>query len=155
MQLRFSGLELLSELLKPIFLILPLNNSCSISNVSPEIRAKRSFVGKAILESGQSSSSVSSSQNGMPEFPTVDYTLLIDCCRNFASDSRSNSYQEVWLVCNQLGGYSASAIAADPNNSLLRLVPWGGLAACLSDSIDDITAGAIRLNNIYLCPIIT
>ena len=37
-------------------------------------------------------------------------------------------------MCNQLGGKGANDIAGDPANELLRLVPWGGVAACIDSS---------------------
>ena len=41
--------------------------------------------------------------------------------------------EECWSVCSQLGGgYRAHAIASDPQHEHLRLVPWAGVAACIS-----------------------
>lgn len=86
---------------------------CGIHNISPEIRKKRAFVADI------------SADNGKDRFNTADYSLTIQCEHN-----GKGSYIENWEVCNQLGGKLASVIAADPVNKLLRLVPWGGVAAC-------------------------
>ena len=43
-------------------------------------------------------------------------------------------YNEIWEVCSQLGGGAASAIAGDPNNSLLRLIPFAGVAVLVNPS---------------------
>ena len=86
---------------------------CGIHNISPEIRKKRAFVADI------------SADNGKDKYNVADYSLTIQC------EQKGNSpYTENWEVCNQLGGKLASVIAADPVNKLLRLVPWGGVAAC-------------------------
>jgi hypothetical protein len=46
-------------------------------------------------------------------------------------------YTEQWEVCNQLGGRGANQIACEPENALLRLIPWAGVAACVSVTAAD------------------
>jgi hypothetical protein len=99
---------------------------CGISNISSDLRSKRSFVGDA-------EKSISSNENNsLLKILTADYTLNISCRSLIDSTIDYNSYIEIWEVCNQMGGYSANIIAKDPNNLLLRLVPWGGVASCIS-----------------------
>ena len=86
---------------------------CGIHNISPEIRKKRSFVSDL------------SSESGKDKYNIADYSLTIQC-----EHGEHDAYIENWEVCNQLGGKLANIIAADPANKLLRLVPWGGVAAC-------------------------
>ena len=105
-----------------------LRFKCHISNVSREQRATRAFVKdknrhKQALEQHK-------------EF-AADYSLDIDCTKYLVRTGAGQgmsplNYVEKWEVCNQLGGGNASRIAGHPKNALLRLVPWGGLAACVS-----------------------
>ncbi|OQS01509.1 hypothetical protein ACHHYP_00661 [Achlya hypogyna] len=56
-----------------------------------------------------------------------DYPLAItttDHGTDFAATSQ-------WIVCNQLGGGASAAMANDPENASLRLVPYGGVAASI------------------------
>jgi hypothetical protein len=90
---------------------------CNIMNISLELRNKRSFVG---INVGKSVTKVHA----------VDYTLEINCISG--NGTASIPYIEKWEVCNQLGGGACNVIAEDPNNALLRLIPWGGVASCIS-----------------------
>ena len=107
---------------------------CSIANVSRELREKRTFVGDTSSSSSSSVVGLGTSQR-KAAIRTADYSLLIDCTTNSggAGGGEKISYQEVWEICNQLGGEGANAIASNPANELLRLIPWGGLAACVSE----------------------
>lgn len=72
---------------------------------------------------------------------------------------QSNESWEVWEVCNQLGGKNINRIAVDPDNNLLRLVPWAGVATCISISTqritesnyhkNELTCGLIDMNPLY------
>jgi hypothetical protein len=97
-----------------------------VMNISLELRNKRSFVGVSI-SSGELSTAVR----------IADYTLRISCESGDKSFINADTYEENWEVCNQLGGLNSSKMAKNPANALLRLVPWGGLAACLSTGRDD------------------
>jgi hypothetical protein len=90
---------------------------CNIMNISLELRTKRSFVG---INVGKS----------VTKIHAVDYTLEINCISGNETDSVP--YIEKWEVCNQLGGGTSNVIADDPGNALLRLIPWGGVASCIS-----------------------
>lgn len=97
---------------------------CKISNMVHELRCKRGFIGENSKLPALSSITGSS---GVFTPKTADYTLNIECV-----DGDNTCYSEHWEVCNQLGGDSASAMAMLPANAMMRLVPWGGLAACVT-----------------------
>jgi hypothetical protein len=64
----------------------------------------------------------------------ADFTLQISCsCKENPTDEFV-SYEETWELCNQLGSKGANKMSLDPNNSLLRLVPWGGVAALVQST---------------------
>lgn len=89
---------------------------CHIADTSASLRAQRCYI--------------SSSKNlsiGFSSPTAVDFTLTILCRGENAEDNR----KERWEICNQLGGPQATAIACDVDNALLRLIPWGGVAACI------------------------
>jgi hypothetical protein len=127
--------------------------SCEISNITKNLRENRAFVGEAVRLSNLTATPNQLTQ-GRPTPPPsqpspireaiADYSLNI-ACRKGASGSISESYNEIWEVCNQLGGGQSSRIAQNPANSLLRLVPWGGVAAMISTSAETTqNNGAIR-----------
>lgn len=93
--------------------------TCHISNMSPALEQRRMFVGEAVRVSHHST------RNSLQ---AVDYTLQINC------HQQDEQYLETWEVCNQLGGEKCNKIAEDPNNVLLRLVPWGGVAAIVDST---------------------
>jgi hypothetical protein len=109
--------------------------SCSISNMTPTLERYRSFVGDAVRFSNSSASAAlsgkgsSTSLGSTSRIEIADFTLKIQC-----QQIENVEYEEVWEVCNQLGGGGCSRMAEDPNNSLLRLVPWGGVAAFVDSS---------------------
>ncbi|EQC38856.1 hypothetical protein SDRG_03814 [Saprolegnia diclina VS20] len=91
----------------------PLHTT-SITNLSRELQAQRSqasLKAQAFPLQGQ----------------ICDYPLEITT-RNFGSNNDATS---TWLICNQLGGKESTAMAIDPENASLRLVPYGGVAASL------------------------
>lgn len=98
-----------------------------LTNTNDELRRQRQFVGTAIRQSNATAPRAGSSTttNQTP----VDFTLRIFCT---AAGADMESVEEHWEVCNQLGGAAANVIAFDPANSFLRLVPWGGVAACVN-----------------------
>ncbi len=112
--------------------------SATISSVSAELRRQRAFVGDAIRASN---ASLGGRVQGQSQPSVVDYTLCIRCENGLRSDPDEGkgelSYVETWEVCNQLGGVRADTIACDAENSMLRLVPWGGVAAKVSPSAPD------------------
>lgn len=68
-----------------------------------------------------------SAATNIPPAPVYsDYAMSIDC------KGVDRNYVETWYVCNQLGGQHCSEIARDPKHKLLRLIPWGGVAARIS-----------------------
>ncbi|CAM9585767.1 unnamed protein product, partial [Chrysoparadoxa australica] len=71
-----------------------------------------------------------------------DYTLDIESADQgrSASASTSSAAVETWMVCNQLGGRGAQAIASDTRWSHMKLVPWAGVAARLRTSSGSLTA---------------
>ena len=91
---------------------------CGIMNITTELRNKRAFVGKC------------SDQNAK-NVRAVDFTLNISCVGG-KKNEKSVKYQEDWEVCCQLGGGSSDVIASEPSNALLRLIPWGGVAVCIT-----------------------
>lgn len=126
---------------------------CRIANLSGELRVKRAFVGNATKAAADATAAAtiatgsaptiakatkpiasSTSKSHPAEVPNADYSLNVDC-NSFVHETGSfENYEETWEVCNQLGGPSADAIASDPTNELLRLVPWGGVAAFVYSS---------------------
>lgn len=122
--------------------------SCSIDNMTPALRQKRSFVGESLklvhdLASGNARAASAKNTTSFTADMTADYSLRI-CCTdmrqsisslatapNLVSDPQ---YFEEWEICNQLGGGDSTRIAQDPVNSLLRLVPWGGVAALVAST---------------------
>lgn len=125
-----------------------LLHSCHIQNMTKDLRQKRAFVGKIISQSSTSDSS--------SPVMTADFTLDIECNsrQNFnivPGDSVTDSvavsadrshvpnlvkYTETWAIANQLGGSAANRIAADPANDLLKLIPWGGVAAFIQTTAE-------------------
>jgi sacsin len=93
---------------------------CELANVSSSLRETRAFV--------KNKSKHEQAIKQKKEFP-ADYSLRINCS---VGPPGGVTYVEEWEVCNQLGGLGASLSAGLPIKSLLRLVPWGGLAACVS-----------------------
>lgn len=126
--------------------------SCSIDNMTAALRQQRSFVGESLKlvhnlggdkdpskdkRAQPQAQSQSQAQGATPT--TADYSLRIRCtdmhsqCTTSPSPTPSDpTYFEEWEICNQLGGGDSTRIAKDPANSLLRLVPWGGVAALVS-----------------------
>lgn len=109
--------------------------SCSISNMTPTLERYRSFVGDAVRFSNSSAAAAlsgrgpKSTPGSTARVQLADFTLRIQC-----QQIRTIEFEEIWEVCNQLGGGECSRIADDPNHSLLRLVPWGGVAALVSST---------------------
>ena len=114
--------------------------SCNIMNITQELRGKRSFVGVLADKDKEDKNKKNSNVS------TVDFSLVIDCehstghARNefntvldslgYEMERETTRYDEKWEVCNQLGGESSNIIANNPLNTLLRLIPWGGVAVC-------------------------
>lgn len=108
--------------------------SCQATNSSPELLRKRCLVS----DKPQLALAASNVDFAMP----ADYTLTIECTAGASLPSSPSSpapstaaaptvYTEHWEVCNQLGGRGANQIASHPDNALLRLIPWAGVAACV------------------------
>lgn len=109
----------------------------NIINMSRQLRDMRLFVADAIRASNSSGS------KGVRTTP-VDYSLQIECTHV------TSTYVENWEVCNQLGGHGCNEIASNPENSLLRLVPWGGVAAKMSSTErEDSAVGSITSGLAY------
>ena len=89
---------------------------CNIADITTELRSRRSYISDSRHLSAALKASLS-----------VDFSLKIVCRGERAEDVRD----ELWELCNQLGGPEATAIAGAPENALLRLIPWGGVAACI------------------------
>ncbi|KDO29648.1 hypothetical protein SPRG_05600 [Saprolegnia parasitica CBS 223.65] len=89
----------------------------SITNLSRDLQAQRS---QASLKA----------QTFPLHGQICDYPLKITT-RDFGSNNEATS---TWLICNQLGGKESTAMATDPENASLRLVPYGGVAASLDIS---------------------
>ena len=106
--------------------------SCGIANMTPSLERSRCFVGEAVRVSNSKATLENSQQQQQQQAAAVegiaDFQLQIHCI----DSTQQEDYDEVWEVCNQLGGGQCSVMAADPNNALLRLVPWGGVAAQVS-----------------------
>lgn len=98
-----------------------------LSNMSVDLMRQRQLM--------KSYNQLTSTGNNIHNIFTSDYSLCIHCQK-----SNGDIYSESWELCNQLGGKSASAMAADTNNSLLRLIPWGGIAALVHTTIIDTTS---------------
>ena len=95
---------------------------CTISNLNSKLQQLRCFVGDM-----KRHTDVIRKNQALP----VDFSLVVDCIEQGDDGSAPVKYQERWEVCNQLGGEVSNSIAADEKNELLRLVPWGGVAACV------------------------
>ncbi len=102
----------------------------NIKNITNQLRSLRATVCSFVSTKSLSINSVQ----------VADYSLEISC-----NDAENKlEYNELWDVCNQLGGSAANMIACDPSNELLRLVPWGGVAVCIDSGLVDLTSS--RLN---------
>lgn len=106
-----------------------LRFAANIKNIDKPLRQKRAFISdfRSHLPKLQSNPSHSTS---------ADYTLAIECVNSIEKEQKIYAHQpiiytESWVICNQLGGLSANKIAMDKDNALLRLIPWGGVAACI------------------------
>lgn len=115
--------------------------SCCIDDVTADLRRRRSCVAESLRGvQTQSQDQEKSAQHSLSSPMTADYSLCIKCCdmnlqRQHQDAGRGGQeYREEWEVCNQLGGGDSSRLARDPANSLLRLVPWGGVAARVRSS---------------------
>lgn len=95
---------------------------CHISNMSKELQLIRKSV--TALEEKK--------KDNFSGTRLSDYFLDI-IIKDYSTDS---SLTENWAVCNQLGGSVVNDIANNPENSLQRLIPWGGAAACISKNGD-------------------
>lgn len=111
---------------------------CNISNIDSAIRSSRLFVGNRSVHEEVLSHNLCH---------PVDYNLLIQCNRN--DNYKTEQYTETWEVCNQLGGSEANAIASKKENSLLRLVPWGGVAICITSTESDMVNTSITSGLAY------
>eukprot|EP01042_Synura_sphagnicola_P003050 gene3050-3742_t len=70
----------------------------------------------------------------------ADYKLIIKSTR-YGAGAAIIEDEEVWEVCNEMSrSGSAFTLATDPANALLRLIPWGGVAACISAGKEDTSA---------------
>ncbi len=108
--------------------------SCEVASPTAEMRQKRNLLSNQAVMA-------KSHQNVV----AADYSLSISCQQQVdtssstdksdstssGGNSRSTAYTEQWEVSNQLGGTEANRIAGNPDNALLRLIPWGGVAACV------------------------
>lgn len=94
--------------------------NCQVTNSAADMMKKRCLVS----EKQQLQAVATNSELAIP----ADYTLNVQC----TTRNLSAPYIEHWEICNQLGGRGASHIASDPDNALLRLIPWAGVAACVS-----------------------
>ena len=56
-----------------------------------------------------------------------------------AAGAAAGTVTERWLVCNQLGGARATAIANHPDCKHMKFVPWAGVAARISVQSTDTT----------------
>jgi sacsin len=103
---------------------------CEIANPTTELRQKRNIISSHTVGGGSNPNNIL----------YADYALSISCVNcNHPSNGAAVQYLETWEVCNQLGGQEASRIANNPDNALLRLIPWGGVAACIRSVV---TSGA-------------
>lgn len=87
-----------------------LLHSTSVNNPTSSLRKKRAFVLTASL--------LGSAQPN-------DYAMEL-------VSSSNGSRPEMWVVCNQLGGGVATAMAFDEKLKHMKLVPWAGVAARIS-----------------------
>jgi len=119
--------------------------ACALRDPTQELRLLRSFAGGA--------GGAAAKSGGVTQ---ADFSLRIRCHAAAAAvaDAAGTTatatgatgamvYEERWEVCNQLGGTQPNAIAHDPANALLRLVPWGGLAACVGTDLVHAEAAAV------------
>lgn len=113
---RIEILELRPDVPEPIGIF-----ACGIDNLTTELRNKRRFV-----TDGRQLSAVLGNPRSSAH---IDFNLNIQC-----QTGDGAVYSERWELCNQLGGKEASVIAVDPTNALLRLIPWGGVAVCVSNT---------------------
>jgi sacsin len=118
-----------------------------VTTLSRQLRAQRAFVLTAV-EAAAAAAASNDADGLAPAAPvTCDYALEIASTTSLdgagmeAAAARKviiatrvrvcNGIQvsEQWLVCNQLGGGRAGAIATDPALLHMRFVPWAGVAA--------------------------
>lgn len=105
-----------------------LISSCSLENVSEELRNNRSFATIAI-----------SSEYNQRRVEQIDFPLEISCTSSRWSEEGAPSLPpnniQNWFVCNNLGGGKASEMTIDTDLSHMRLVPWGAVAARVKVSV--------------------
>jgi sacsin len=97
--------------------------SCAIQDVTLQLQGLRCMVNGS---SGNAHSSVRA----------ADFCLDILCIHGSSSNTQH------WEICNQFGGGRASTIADNPNNALLKLIPFGGVAALCQEDGDDFAGAA-------------
>ena len=120
--------------------------ACEITNLTTQLRGLRSFAG-GTNSSNSGTAVANAAAIGDGGIVIADFSLRVRCSTSNASTTSSTLsiptpspqqsmvvHEEQWEVCNQLGGILANAIAADQANTFLRLVPWGGVAACIGHS---------------------
>ena len=105
-------------------------HSTSISNITENIRTRRSYVLNA--------------PSRVPSKPVaVDYILDMQSNGIGVVENGGKAFtSERWMVCNQLGGGNASVMASNSELSHMKLVPWAGVAARLSPPCDVISGNA-------------
>ena len=116
--------------------------ACEITNLTTQLRGLRSFAGGTNNNSISGTAVTTASIVGSDGIVIADFSLRVRCSTSHNSTNTSSItspqsvvvHEEQWEVCNQLGGILADVIAADQANTFLRLVPWGGVAACIGHS---------------------
>lgn len=96
---------------------------CKINNITNQLASKRRAMGIKLKD--------------VNCIEISDFTLEIGCVYRDYVTNEALSYAETWELCNQLGARSANDMAFDPNNALLRLVPWAGVAARVRSTLEN------------------
>ncbi|CAM9522156.1 unnamed protein product [Phaeothamnion confervicola] len=112
-----------------------------LASPSAALRQSRAF---ALNAAGGGSAAVAAADgvdvaDGKPPAPKeVDYEmeLVSEPQRPWRDETAAAArVAERWLVCNQLGGAGATAIANRPDLAHMRFVPWAGVAALLGRTV--------------------
>lgn len=101
--------------------------TCHIANINRDLVGLRQMVAK--IPSSGADDAAGAITAGIGEPTAADFVLEIEC-----THGTNASYVETWAVCNQFGGTKADRIARSQANALLKLVPYGGVAACIGST---------------------
>jgi hypothetical protein len=112
------------------------------------VYSSRAFALNAVATDSSTSSSAPATCDytldivSAPKATTAGATTAGGTANTAAGAGAAGTVTERWLVCNQLGGARATAIANHPDCKHMKFVPWAGVAARISVQGNDATSSA-------------